>query len=1288
MTPELYPPAPTDVPADLTRPSGRYKRQAAAAVLGVVAFFLVYFGATFWLGLVAYRSFAHFGVNGARGLFVGIPAAFLCLVMVKGLFARRKMSRDGLLEITASDEPELFAFIHRVADDTGAPRPRRVYLSADVNAAVFLDVGLINLLIPSKKNLILGLGLVNSLTLDELKAVVAHEFGHFAQRSMGIGQWVYLAQGFVADLVARRDFLDSIIRGLSRTDFRIAWIGWGMRILVWALRSMVDQLFRFVVLLSRALTRQMEFQADLVAVRVSGSDSLIHALHRLGAADRAWGEAANFVVGQARRGRTTADLFAVQSRFLERYREVHALPDHGATPERPNIEAASHRVFAHGIADAPKMWSTHPSNRERERSAKAQYFPSHLDARPAWSVFHDPDLAKRRMTAHFIDLATRPGPDAPAPAQPAPERVEVPLEETLNAVDTIFARAALDRRYQGLYTTFPMTRALGRTDALHRAPEGPVDAAAARQALDALFDAQVSEAVEEFFQLDEELAQLRGLEAGFLDAAGGVIRHRGRELKRKELAAVVAETKAELDRHRQALADRFLRARGLALEVARLLDEKRDAEVGPGPTTWAQHLEGMAHLLRYAEHTQANLVDMVDFFQHVLAIVFADGNVSQAEMQRLVAEGAELSYTMRRIFEQREALVLPEPVRQRLTKDGVSWAEVIGPQLHLSAPTPQDFANDWIGIASSWWNPYMSSLGALGTSTLDVLLETEEYLVACLRDGRDPGPAPAAAQVPSIDRDFPFGNERERQKRLGWWDRFQTAEGIGGGTMRFAVAAAILTPAFFAGFTTSQTDLWIHNGLQRSVEVQVGEETFRIFGGDHITSEMDADDTTITTRTLEGEVIESFEVDLDDYDQPVYSVAGAASFARWWAVYGNLPEMDMEFENERVFDADADYVFQQPPEQISSRHATRKSVLEPLEPGALRQLLGDAEVTRQARVHQQWDPDDAPSLSFWLMGLPEAEREPAMRARFERAPSGRTWLIWSRMASPEAVEARCANAAPPFVAAVCSKDAASIARAANGDPWLHLLAGDAAVRAGDPAGALEHYRSASVPLVQQSPEAGLDIRMAIALRLLGRYAEAAALPTVEGTAFAYFNAIEQGISDSPIPSVRLADARRRGEYSSSVFELQRAQPTGDDLALAVASEGAPEEWIRSLREDTRPLENDIAALSVWALGERLGDEGLKQRGAQAYQRLEGPLDLGELNLEAHLADPAALAAHEDAERVPMSARAQLRMAALIARRGEVPAEWRHLAHAVLFLAERPMIQPAPEAAAAFGQPPK
>ena len=40
---------------------------------------------------------------------------------------------------------------------------------------------MLNFIFPSKKNLEIGLPLVNALTLSELKAVLAHEFGHFAQ---------------------------------------------------------------------------------------------------------------------------------------------------------------------------------------------------------------------------------------------------------------------------------------------------------------------------------------------------------------------------------------------------------------------------------------------------------------------------------------------------------------------------------------------------------------------------------------------------------------------------------------------------------------------------------------------------------------------------------------------------------------------------------------------------------------------------------------------------------------------------------------------------------------------------------------------------------------------------------------------------------------------------------------------------------------------------------------------------------------------------------------------------
>jgi Zn-dependent protease with chaperone function len=39
--------------------------------------------------------------------------------------------------------------------------------------------------LPIKKNLQIGLGLVNSLNVSEFKAVMAHEFGHFTQHEAG-----------------------------------------------------------------------------------------------------------------------------------------------------------------------------------------------------------------------------------------------------------------------------------------------------------------------------------------------------------------------------------------------------------------------------------------------------------------------------------------------------------------------------------------------------------------------------------------------------------------------------------------------------------------------------------------------------------------------------------------------------------------------------------------------------------------------------------------------------------------------------------------------------------------------------------------------------------------------------------------------------------------------------------------------------------------------------------------------------------------------------------------------
>lgn len=341
-----YPPTPVGVPADLAVPSPRYRRHVWTAAFTLLAFVGLYAGTIVWLVRLVWRMSSAVGSD-KTVLAIGViaPSLFLLAFLVKGLFFVRRGDIGAATEITPEEEPELFAFITRVADEVGAPRPHRVFLTPDVNASVFYDLSLRSLVFPSKKNLNIGLGLVNVLTLDEFKAVLAHEFGHFAQRSMALGTWVYVSGQVIGAIVGRRDGFDTFIRGLSRFDLRVAWVGWGLGLLVWAMRAVFDSAYRLLLLVDRALSREMEFQADLVAVSVTGSDSLIHALRRLGPADQALNRAYDFATEEGRAGRPIADVYRAQSEILGHLRRVDHDPLLGAVPEVPKRGAEAHRVF-------------------------------------------------------------------------------------------------------------------------------------------------------------------------------------------------------------------------------------------------------------------------------------------------------------------------------------------------------------------------------------------------------------------------------------------------------------------------------------------------------------------------------------------------------------------------------------------------------------------------------------------------------------------------------------------------------------------------------------------------------------------------------------------------------------------------------------------------------------------------------------------------------------------------------------------------------------------------------
>lgn len=995
----LYPPSPSEVPETLSAPSAAYKRQAVLSVLGLVAFLGLYLLVTWWLGHLVWRGVHDAFLAGGAALWslaLAVPAAFLFVVMIKGLFAVRRIPLAHLQELDPEAEPELVTFVHRVADETGAPRPARVYLSDRVNAAVFYDTGLWNLILPTRKNLEIGLGLVNVLSLDEFKAVIAHEFGHFAQRSMGIGSWVYLAQQLVGDLISRRDALDRFLEGLSYFDLRVAWIGWIMRLIVWALRSIMDQAFRVVILLNRALSRQMELQADLVSVRVSGSDSLCHALHRLSAADMGWTAAANFTAGEALSGRAVADLFAVQTRLIERHAEVHDQPDWGCTPARPEeAEAAAFRVFRRRLAEAPRMWATHPPNHEREANAKATYIPSVPDPRPAWALFADAEATRQAATRRFVARVRAAEEEAGESVQ---ELEEVELSETLSQVDAQFARPHLDRRYQGLYTSRGLTRLAAEEPGLVDDPGNLTrDQLLAR--LDALYPHSLSEDIALIEELGEELGALEALNEGFLEAPGGVIVHRGRQLRRRELPEAIAQTRGEWEAVQARIFAAFREARGVHLACARAM--------GRG---WEAHLRGLLGLVHYAEHAGADLEDAGGHFRHVVQIVLADGRVSKAEIQRTLASGADLQRTVQAIYAERGGVRLGAALAELL--EAGSWAEILPGELGLFPPSQQDLATGWIGHAESWVRGLGGALGRLGGRSLDLLVEAEEHVARCFREEVDPGPAPKPGPArPAQPRAFTVDKERPRQKRLGWWDRFQLADGPLAGAARTSAAAAVLAPAFLLTWTTGMAEVVVYNGLATPVAVRLGGEEIDLGPGQSRRVELAPGEVDIETLTASGLPVESFSAEVASaYVAPVYNVAGAAPLVRWTATYGARSEQPPEFFGpERWHLAQTDHVFEQPPERIeTSSDGGLRTVTEAVRgahPADLGELVPDPEErARLVEAHARFDAVDSAALGDWLGAIEDPSRRAAIfDERMALAPES---IRLHRLAMDLAPEAR------------------------------------------------------------------------------------------------------------------------------------------------------------------------------------------------------------------------------------------------------------------------------------------
>jgi Zn-dependent protease with chaperone function len=941
---QFYPNGPEGVPADLARPTSDYRRHAWLAVASLLLFVVLYLVLAGWFVWTSYRMFQEILVGGQSTLthfIVGGCAAFLALFMLKGLFFYSRSDTTDELEVTAEEQPRLFEFLYRLADEAGAPRPKRVFFSARVNAAVFYDFSILNLIFPSKKNLEIGLALVNVLTLSELKAVLAHEFGHFAQRSMAIGSWVYIAQRIATQIVDKRDALDKLLQGLSRIDIRVAWIGWVLTLIVWSIRSLMDTLLRLVVLAQRALSREMEFQADLVAVSLTGSDELVHALHKLQAADEAWDRGLRFADSELQQKRMPHDLFAVQTRIIEKMAKILDDEDYGKVPRSESDDREKFRVFQTGFAQPPQMWATHPANADREENAKRRYLTAPHDDRSAWLLLDDVAGVKARVTTLLMGEV---------------EGEPSSAEQTLANLDERYDLLQYNTRYRGAYLGRPLTRHVETAGELYRKALKDGDV---QQALASLYPHELSGALTHLRELEEERLNLEALHERVYKPTDGRIVLRGKEISRRDLPETISKVREEEEKIRQRILAHDQRCRAAHLSAAEKLGY-----------SWRNYLVGLIELLHYSEHTLADLQDAHGLLGNVIAVVMADRRVTSSELKRVIATANGLHAVLTRIYEARCTLQLDEKLCEQLNVKG--WDEML--EEFSLPPADEGNINDWMQVIDAWVGATAGALSSLYGATLEQLLITEDMVERHLQENRETDAAPTPGAVPSGYPAFLAGQERKRQKKLGLWDRFQTADGILGTVSRLLVAGAFVGAVLgFGNFVGSYATLSVYNGLGAKVQVDIAGQQLIIRPFSSREIEIDAAwNGQVESRGPGNKLIERFDPPLDGRaGHYVYNVAGAAPLVEWTVSYGPAKERPpVLLGTQRWLRSSADYTLREPPDSINTgAGGSTRTVLAGHGDLAPDQILGkvegEAERIRLIKLHAAWDQENSEHAKRW-----------------------------------------------------------------------------------------------------------------------------------------------------------------------------------------------------------------------------------------------------------------------------------------------------------------------------------
>jgi Zn-dependent protease with chaperone function len=381
-------------------------------------------------------------LSGVVLFLLGILQAVFILLF---LFSRHKTTIPYRTVVTEKDQPVLFDFIHKLVKQTRAPLPKKVYLVPDVNAVVFHSPGVAGLFSDADKNLVIGLGMVNSLNISEFKMVLAHEFGHFSQRSMKLVLHVYTINRIIYNILYENRGWRNAIIWLSNKGLPAALLSRLFLLLAAGLHFLFRQMHELINRQYMRLSREMEFNADEVAVSICGTDTAISAMRRAEMSNTCFQQLLPKITSWAKQDRFIRNIYEAHSMLIKYHAKQQSAPlDHQQLPQYDDDQFGTTIRSQVQFRDT---WASHPTQEEREQRYMEANIPGVRIPQSAWTLFHNATDLQEQMSRQIYQVL----------APEAKPEEWYPVDEFVKEIEDTHEQYAFPAAFNNYYDNRPFT---------------------------------------------------------------------------------------------------------------------------------------------------------------------------------------------------------------------------------------------------------------------------------------------------------------------------------------------------------------------------------------------------------------------------------------------------------------------------------------------------------------------------------------------------------------------------------------------------------------------------------------------------------------------------------------------------------------------------------------------------------------------------------------------------------------------------------------------------------------